>query len=307
MAKKESNKKIKCLGSCGRELTLSPSNFFKSHNPEYKVIDGYAPYCKGCLRERIFDDRGIVDIDKLKDTLRILDKPFIRKAFDDVMAKGKFTLGDYNSLLNFSENKSKTFKDSDNDENVKSNKSNHKNDDIEDDGIEIEMLRDKWGFDLPKQQLVWMERSYEKWARDYSINNEKDEIIVQQIIFENWYMYNERQNGKDVSDRIKTINTLFKAGDFKKREETENTVESIALYIAEWEKGKPITRENPSPEFKDPDNFIKLGKVLAGAIARTIGKNNSFTDEFEEYYKKHTMDLTNLENPTKEEEVINND
>jgi hypothetical protein len=114
------NRKIKCRGVCGRELSLSPSNFFKSNNSEYESIDGYAPYCKGCLRERIFDENGIVDIDKLKETLKILDKPFIRKVFDDVMSKGKFTLGDYTSQLNFGVGKGKqlTYADSDFDKTV---------------------------------------------------------------------------------------------------------------------------------------------------------------------------------------------
>lgn len=303
MAKKEANRKIKCLGNCQRELVLTNSNFFKSNNPEFKKYDGFSPVCKQCSRAMIFNSDNTVNIDSFKKVLQYLNKPFIRSIFEELLING-FTLGDYTSRLNFGEYRHMAYENSDTDEDAKNAKNTSKDDydDVEDDGIEIEMLKDKWGFDLPKKQLVWMERSYEKWAKDYSINNEKDEIIVQQIIFENWYMYNERQNGKDVSDRIKTINTLFKAGDFKKREDTENTVESIALHIAEWEKGKPITRENPSPEFKDPDSFIKLAKVLAGAIARTIGKSNSFTDEFEEYYKKHTMDLTNLESPTKEGE-----
>jgi hypothetical protein len=110
------NKKHKCLGKCGKTLTLNSNNFFRTNNPEYDYLDGFTPYCKGCLREMIFDDvTKLVDINKFREVLKMLDKPFVRKVFDDLMMKGNFTLGDYTKQLNFSvgKGKQKTYADSD--------------------------------------------------------------------------------------------------------------------------------------------------------------------------------------------------
>lgn len=164
------------------------------------------------------------------------------------------------------------------------------------DGVELEYLKDKWGEDLSKEQLIWMEKQYKKWEHDYNIDNENDNTVIEQIIFEKWSIKTDRQKNIPVDKRIETLNKLFKLGNFKKRSVDDNEVSAISEYIAEWEKGKPFLKENKTPEFQDPDNFIKLGVILAGAISRTMGKNNQYVEEFENYYKDTTMDLTNLTN-----------
>jgi hypothetical protein len=303
-AKQEESKvtrKIKCLGSCERELTLSTSNFFKSNNPEFQKYDGFSPVCKSCSRAMIFNSDNTVNIDEFKKVLQYLNKPFIRSVFEELLISG-FTLGDYTSRLNFGAYRNMTYANSD-DDNKKSIKSeNKKNEDIEEDSIEIQMLRDKWGDNLAVEQLLWMDKQYKKWENDYAINNELDDTIVEQIIFEKWYIQKERQEGKPVDKRIETMNKLLKQGNFKKRSSEDSEIDSIAMYIAEWEKGRPFLKQSNTPEFQDPDNFIKLAEVLAGATARTIGRSNNFTDKFDEYYKNVTLDLGNLEGTDEEGE-----
>lgn len=293
--KKEKITQIQCTGKCKEIKTKD--KFFKSNKIEYEDYDGYCTVCKECLRELCYSNNQ-VNIDGIKMALQYLDKPFLWEVYHKVSCN-KWDLGTYTRQLNRSQYKGLTFKDSDKDEkNNKSEESNNSNseEEIELDGIELQFLQDKWGEDLPIEQLIWMNKQYDKWEHDYAIDNEFDDSIVEQIIFEKWYIKKDRQEGKPVDKRIETLNKLFKLGNFKKRSAEDSEVDSIAEYIAEWEKGKPFLKESKTSEFQDPDNFIKLGIVLAGAIGRTIGKSNQYVEEFEDYYKNVTMDLTNLNN-----------
>lgn len=112
MANKES-RKIKCLGTCEKELTLGNSNFFKSNNPEFAKYDGFSPICKSCSRAMIYNKDNTINLNDFKKVLKYLNKPFIRAIFDELLVSG-FTLGDYTSRLNFGAYRSMTYEDSDN-------------------------------------------------------------------------------------------------------------------------------------------------------------------------------------------------
>ena len=51
------------------------SEFYVSYNPIHQTQR--IPYCKSCLKKMICDEGGNVQLDKLKETLRLIDKPFI--------------------------------------------------------------------------------------------------------------------------------------------------------------------------------------------------------------------------------------
>ena len=59
--------------ACGE--TKKVSAYYVSYNPVHQTQR--IPYCKSCLKNMISDDNGNVELEKLKSTLQLIDRPFI--------------------------------------------------------------------------------------------------------------------------------------------------------------------------------------------------------------------------------------
>jgi hypothetical protein len=292
------------------------SYFYECTNP---MIDknGLMSICKDHCHQ-IYEDYysiyGIVE-NALYYTCKELDICFSREAFkstqshiESLMSKGKnatAVFGYYKSKLG-STSKNNTgmkdfrFKDteiSDIEQMFKINSiaiNNIPNSD-EYESIEIEYLRNKWGNTLPAEDLSYLEQKYNEWYDNYDIQGKAMELLVQQLCFEELFVYKERQTGDDVSKRLKSIQDMMKSSKLSPRQETASEqaeFKTISEFIKKVEQVKPFVKTNP--EFSDPDNFKKMWQSMAGAINRTAGKSDENTKVFEEYFKDSTMDLTNL-------------
>lgn len=69
--------KIIC-GMCGIEKKVA--DFYTSYNPIHKT--GRLSYCKECLKNMCKDDKGNIIIEKVKDMLKMIDRPFLYDIFD---------------------------------------------------------------------------------------------------------------------------------------------------------------------------------------------------------------------------------
>ncbi len=99
----------KCV-TCGKEKR--GENFYKSYSPLHK--EGVLPTCKDCLKAMTMDDDNYIEVGKVKDVLRSIDKPYIHHlwrisieeaiSFEKKTGKTKQVFGVYikNLSLNYS-------------------------------------------------------------------------------------------------------------------------------------------------------------------------------------------------------------
>jgi len=293
------------------QKTMSNSNFYEATNP---MLDsnGFMSICKNCCHS-IYDNYFSVNNNMENSiylTCRDVDVCFNKLAFkslqtqiESILAKGKTTdktFGLYKSKLGSTAKASNSivdfrFKDSDNIvEQVNAINEKLLNSD-EFESVEIEYLRNKWGNTLPADDLSYLEQKYNEWYDNYDIQGKAMELLVQQLCFEELFVYKERQTGEDVSKRLKSIQDMMKSSKLSPRQETASEhaeFQTISEFIKKVEQTKPFVKINP--EFEDPDNFKKMWQSLAGAINRTAGKSDENTKVFEEHFKDSTMDLTNI-------------
>lgn len=109
------SKKIKCIGTCERNLTLGNTNFYRSNKEEYAKNDGFLNICKKCLIQMCVNKDGTPNIEGIKNALKIMDKPLIKSEYMKMITNGGFNLGDYSSNLNLNY-KNLRYADSDFDE-----------------------------------------------------------------------------------------------------------------------------------------------------------------------------------------------
>lgn len=83
-SQKKNVEKITCA-ACINLYQLK--DFYVSYNPIHQ--SGRIPYCKSCLKKMISDDNGKVELDKVKSTLQLIDRPFLyniwRSSLEDKM------------------------------------------------------------------------------------------------------------------------------------------------------------------------------------------------------------------------------
>lgn len=297
--------------------TINNSNFYEATNPMLDT-NGFMSICKNCCHQ-IYDDYFSIYNDLEKSiflTCRDLDICFNKEALksaqthiESLISKGKVAekpFGYYKSKLGTtgitnSGLKDFRFKDTDmgDIEQIFTINSkvinNDNNNDSEYESVEIEYLKSKWGADLPISDLTWLEEKHNEWYDNYDIQGKAMELLVQQLCFEELFVYKERQTGEDVSKRLKSIQDMLKNTKLSPRLETASEqaeFQTISEFIKKVEQTKPFVKTNP--EFSDPDNFKNMWRSMTGAIKRTAGRQDEDTQVFDEYFKDSTMDLTNL-------------
>ena len=298
--------------------TMPYDKFYEATNQKLDT-SGYMSVCRSCC-SNIYDEYFLdtQDIERsIYLTCEDLDVRFSKEAvksmkthLESFASKGKTVekvFGIYKSKLS-SNGKSNgmvglRFKDSNEsleevqNERIKNNLNiRNLNDEYENESIEIIYLKDKWGNEIPLNSLVWLEQKYNEWYDNYDIQGKAMELLVQQLCFEEFYVYQERQKGQDVSKRLKSIQDMMKSTKLSPRQETASEqaeFQTISEFIKKVEQTKPFIKKNS--EFEDIDNFNNMWRSIAGSISRTKGSPDDNTQVFDDFFKNDTMDLTGLD------------
>jgi hypothetical protein len=117
MAQKEHIKKLlepekspfmRCA-ACDQEKRKE-KDFYISYNKVHTT--GRLPYCKLCLKDMICNDTGSVSLDKLKQTLKLIHKPYIYDLWNSSLATGGDVFGQYMKNLALPQNRLLTYENS---------------------------------------------------------------------------------------------------------------------------------------------------------------------------------------------------
>lgn len=160
---KTKNKKEIMCASCGelQKDTLFYASYLSVHSKTGKL-----PYCKLCLKKMISDEFGNVQLDLLKRTLQIIDKPFLWDIWVSSNKGNGDTFGIYIKNLAMPQYRYLTWKDSlfDPQTNMELNyQSSLKQSDF---NITDEIV-DKWGFGYKTDEYQAFERKYNFLKNNY--------------------------------------------------------------------------------------------------------------------------------------------
>ena len=168
---------------------------------------------------------------------------------------------------------------------------------------DTEYLQSKWGF-FDNNDLAYLESEYLDWEDKLggSIGEKSIDIIVKQICLQTLDIQKAREQGEDVTKKIKTLRDLMSDGGLvEKQNQASNLINSSAgQRIEDIEKIRPIYQVDE--DLSDVDNIKKLIIGFAGATSRALGKTNYYTDKFEELYKDYSIDIIENYNDSPSEE-----
>jgi hypothetical protein len=172
---KNTSKSSLTCGACGN--LKKSTNYYKSFNPIHK--SGYLPYCKTCLKNMCLNNHEEIDVDKVKEMLRMIDRPFIYSIFEASCKDEKDTIGTYikNIALN---NKYDTWSDSIFEPTSKetidiaTSKAN-----MFGDFVVTEAIVEKWGYGYTDEEYYYFEKKYKKLIDNYG---EKTALHIEALL-----------------------------------------------------------------------------------------------------------------------------
>lgn len=263
MGNGKSKKQFKCL-NCQTEQ--STSNYYVSYDT--RLSAGVIPYCKSCLQNMIVDDSGNINEDRLRQTLKLMNRPFIQELWNISKKDGRSEFGSYMKNLAMPQNRRLTWEDSIYDGFVKtitniSEDSNKK------------IYSKKWSGYYLQSEIDYLDDYLEGLNNDFKIitTNHKDyaKKIAQASLAVN-KAYQDMLSGISGSDkRYKdlqaTFDTLSKSAQFSEntRTATDSGITGIAQIVDKVETNEWIYDEEDFP--KDAldhllDQFSNINKSL---------------------------------------------
>lgn len=283
--------------SCGKDKRLS--EYYYSSSPFHK-FNKRVHVCKQCIWDSL---SGISEFDviKVKDVLRMIDKPFLNdlwlSSIKEAKESNKDVFGIYMKNIAMPQYRDLTWAESDNDVKLPDIDSKKH-------GYDLKELIDFFGEGFTTEEYIWLQKEYEDYLNRYEVDSKGMELLIKEICLTQLDIRNRRKQGEKVDTQLKTLQDLLGSSNLKPVQETgANAIdqETFGTLIKKYENEKPIPK--PDPEWEDVDRIGKYIRVFfLGHLSRMLGIKNKYENEYWEEINKYTV-----ENPTPdndEEEII---
>lgn len=303
----------------GNLLFCHTCNMFhpdESFYTDKRFASGYFPECKKALllQATDYDKKTNTYTDnkeKTKAVFRKLDLPFIESVYQSALTSVNPDTGEktrqtaYQQMLvmikSLPQWRGMTWKDSDFADN--------------DDSAEFENnrrarkeIKKIFGSGFSETDYVYLQDQYDDWRARTQVDSKSQETYVMQICLQLLDIDKDRKNGKDVSNKLKALDTLMNAANLQPKQNVSNAATdtlSFGQLIEKIENERPISE--PSEEFRDVDGIGKYIRVwFAGHLAKALGLKNAFSQEYDDYIKKYTVTKPKSQDDTITSESIYN-
>lgn len=286
------------------------TNFYN----DKRFSSGVYPLCKKSLLELAtdYDKQNKIRVDNRDKTIKVfkmLDIPFIDSVYQSALQTTQESVGEKNRATAFQhaltivkslpQYKGMTFEQSDfgdignpDDEQLSKRKARR----------EIIKL---FGSGFSNEDYLYLQDQYDDWCARTQVDSKSQQTYVVQICLQLLDIYKDRKAGRDVTNKLKALDTLMNSANLQPKQNVSNAATDSLTFgqlIEKWENEDPIPE--PSEEFKDVDGIGKYIRVwFTGWLSKALGlKANVFTKEYDEEIAKYIV-----EKPDEYEEGNSND
>lgn len=304
--------KLKCL-KCG---SSNQANFYSTKDVS-RAFYGKIPYCKDCVKKMYLEylkRYNNINI-AIYYLCRKIDIPYIHSAYTGAIEninnpnakiQGEDSIvSAYMKNLGFSDKNGwgYTFDDSQGENEIEGIisfaeitkvKRGFKTNDKANDNYEVleydtDELVQKWGM-FDNNDLAYLESEYLDWEDKLNgITEKSTDIMVKQVCLQCNEIRKDRENNINVDKKVKTLQDLLKTSGLIEMQNGESEERYIGMLISDIEYKRPIKKVDP--DFDDVDNIRDILYGFIGAMCRTLGKENFYTDEFDKIYGKYNIDI----------------
>ena len=280
--------------SCGEFIR---ADFFYSHD-DYAT--GKFPICKECLLKAAtdYDEKKKIRVDNKEKTMRVfrqMDIPFVEDIYEKCLDKIKADktsrgqtafqqlISVVNSLPAYRKMRWADSKFSNSDQTIIEEANSKRKPRIE--------MRKIFGTGFTDSDYLFLQDQYDDWRARTQVDSKSQETYVMQICLQLLEIDKDRKAGRDVTNKLKTLDTLMNSAKLQPKQNVNNAATdslSFGQLIEKFENERPIPE--PDEEFKDINKIGKLIRIFfTGHLSKALGLKNSYSEEYEEEMKKYTV------------------
>lgn len=245
--------KIRCT-DCGNEKGLA--DFYTSNSPFHKST-GKLHICKQCFWDFVNDD-----IEKLKNALRMVDKPFLvdilQSAKDESEGTNKNIIKLYMKNIGMPQYKSCTWADS-----ISNNEKEFNIQIEESNGFDEDSLFKKWGRGYSASDLEYLENFFTEYSHSYATDTPVQVNLYKNIAKVHLQAEKElsANQTKSFKELMELSSKLHNDGNIKPIQSTganeDKGVSTYGLWIKTIEQDEPCEYFENKPIYEDFDKFKK--------------------------------------------------
>lgn len=293
-------------------------NEFKNQDAFYNdktYASGLFPECKECLLDEAtdYDKKEKIHIDNREKTMFVfqkMDLPFYDSLYKSSLKQIKARIGEKNRSTAYQHMLTQ----------VKSltqyNNKHwcHSEFDSDDETIEIDSHRKArkeikkiFGGGFTESDYVYLQDQYDDFKSRTQVDSKSQEVYVMQICLSLLEIDKDRKSGKDVTNKLKALDTLMNAANLQPKQNVSNAATDSLTFsqlIAKWELEKPIPE--PDPELSDVSGIGKKIRVwFGGWLANALGLNTPQSQEYIEEINKYTVSKPTVEEQENNSAIYN--
>lgn len=252
---------------CGKKNGELPVTDFytASNSPFYR--NGRFNICKHCLRDYVYDGENI-NVNKLKNILRIFDLPFLEKEFVSALDGKNETIGTYmkNIMLN---HKGECWLDGDSTSNdTKNIVTNSQSLSMSD---EEKALMKKWGRGFSIDDIYWLEESYLEWVSENDCKKLSAKKLIKMICIKELEITKAIEGGQPTDKLEKSLLELMNNSNLTPKTmnastEDDNT-KAFGEFIRDIEKYRPCEYFEDKTIYEDADG---IGQYFTDFVLRPL-------------------------------------
>lgn len=274
---------------CGKDKQLK--DYYSSNSPFHKSTQKLH-VCKDCFLDFIGED-----VNKLKNALRMIDKPFILHLFhssvEEAEKLNRSPIRTYMKNVVMNQYKDFTWEDSEYEGHKKSESITINNENTDEYMDEVTKY---WGKGYTEDEYEFLEDEKIKLMTSFECPDYGMEMIMRDICFINLDIEKVRQERKDNSQKIitnliETRSKLMTDANMKPIQSTgaeANDQVTFGTLIRKWET------ERPMPKPLDDEMKEYIDTYMVGHLAKMEGLNNEMTKKYDEALSKHTINFADI-------------
>jgi len=155
--------------------------------------------------------------------------------------------------------------------------------------MDADELMRKWGrFD--NDDLAYLESEYMDWEEQLNgIVDKYVDIMVKQVCLTLNEIRHDRESGQPVEKKVQSLRNLIKDSGLSDLQKNDAVEQGTGMTIRDIEFKRPV--KTVDPDFEDVDGMRLVIDAILGGTSRAVGKENEFTERFDEEYSKYTIDI----------------
>lgn len=156
----------------------------------------------------------------------------------------------------------------------------------------LKSAKKRFGVAYSDEDLMFLENEYQDWVTRYECNTKANEEVFENLSIIKLLKNKAIKNGDSTKDLDKQQQDWLDAGALKPKQNSADTMSeshTLGTLIQKWEEERPLP--DVDPELEDVDKVgLLIDVFFRGHTSKMVGIKNRFSNLYEKYMRKYTVD-----------------